>query len=267
MRRLVLLFSISTLLISSCSNQTESKREANNEVKYEQKSDVVKVATEFDYEMKTVLAKDENCKAEPIECSHVAIAYPLFLNQNMSNANRLITNSISDMLGYGDVESAQQTDLQIIANKLIADFQSFKKEFPDTEQVWSFRLKTSIAYSDEDKISLVFASQSYTGGAHGAVNQVYFNFDKDGQLLKIEDLVSDVNSFKAIAEQKFRHKKNIKEGQSYSDAGFDFANDEFRLPANVGLTDDAFILYYNQYEIAPYSSGPTFLIIMFDELK
>jgi len=267
MKRLIILCSLGALLISSCTNQTETKQETVSEVKQEQKIETVKVAPAFEYEMKTVLAKDENCKTEPIECAHVAIKYPLFLNDNMANANTIIVNSITDLLGYGDVESENSIDLQKDADKFIAEFQDFKKDFPDSEQVWSFRLKSRVAFADEEKISLVFASQSFTGGAHGAVNQLYFNFDKNGRLLKIDDLVEDVESFKAVAEQKFRHKKNIKEGQSYSDAGFSFANDEFCLAANIGITDNAFVLYYNQYEIAPYSSGPTLLIIMFDELK
>lgn len=267
MRRLIFLFSTGIILINSCTNVTENKQETKTEIRQEKRIEAVKVIEAFAYEMKTILAKDESCEAEPIECTHVAINYPVFLKENMSNANRIITNSIADLLGFGDLESSQQADLQKNANKLIADFQDFKKEFPDSKQVWNFRLKSRVAYSDEEKISLVFASQSYTGGAHGAVNQVYFNFDKNGRLLKIGDLVEDVENFKVVAEQKFRHKKNIKDGQSYSDAGYNFPNDEFSLPANIGITDNAFVLYYNQYEIAPYSSGPTHLVILYEELK
>jgi hypothetical protein len=183
------------------------------------------------------------------------------------NANRIVKNSIADLLGFGDVENTNQVNLTESAQAMIKDYQDFKNEFPDSPQVWNFQLKSRINYSDSVKVSLIIAAQSYTGGAHGAVNQIYFNFDKNGKLLKIADLVEDVGIFTTIAEQHFRIRERIKEGESYLKSGFEFPNDKFALPANIGLSKNTFILYYNQYEIAPYSSGPTQLFISFEELK
>ena len=59
MKRLIILCSLGALLISSCTNQTETKQETVSEVKQEQKIETVKVAPAFEYEMKTSQEKQK----------------------------------------------------------------------------------------------------------------------------------------------------------------------------------------------------------------
>ena len=267
MKRLLILVIAVSIFVISCNNEKTVKKENKVERKQKEKSVAEIVSPGFEYKMEEVFAKDGNCEKELADCAHVVINFPVFSNENMMNANRIVKNSIADLLGFGDVENTNQVNLTESAQAMIKDYQDFKNEFPDSPQVWNFQLKSRINYSDSVKVSLIIAAQSYTGGAHGAVNQIYFNFDKNGKLLKIADLVEDVGIFTTIAEQHFRIRERIKEGESYLKAGFEFPNDKFALPANIGLSKNTFILYYNQYEIAPYSSGPTQLFISFEELK
>lgn len=267
MKRLLFLLLAVSITTISCNIEKSEKKEKKVESKQKEKAATVLVSPGFEYKMEEVFAKDGNCEKELDNCAHVVINYPVFSNEKMMNANRIVNHSIADMLGFGDVENPNQVNLTEAAQNMIKEYQDFKNEFPDSPQVWNFQLKSRINYSDTLKASLIIASQSYTGGAHGAVNQVYFNFDKNGNILNIKDLVEDVGAFTKIAEQHFRLKKKIKEGESYLKAGFEFPNDKFALPANIGLSENTFILYYNQYEIAPYSAGPTQLFISFDELK
>jgi hypothetical protein len=214
-----------------------------------------------------IFVKDTNCRSDLKDCSHILIKYHEFTDIKFSNAKLRINHLIADMLGYGDAESTDLIDLRFAANNIITDYNDFKTEFPESSQIWHFRLKSRLTFHDSEKLSFLFVSESYMGGAHGSLNQVYLNFGTDGRILKKEDLIVDMALFKSIAEKKFRIKKNIKSGESYSSVGFDFPNDKFRLPANIGLANKNYILYYNSYEIAPYSSGPTQLVIGFDELK
>jgi hypothetical protein len=49
----------------------------------------------------------------------------------------------------------------------------------------------------------------------------------------------------------------MEEGQSFADAGFYINDGDFVLNDNIGITEDAVIVHFNAYEIAPYSLGPT----------
>lgn len=262
MKRLLFLISGILLMIASCDNSNNTDAD-----KKEEQLSETNVLTSVNYEMTRIFVKDTNCKSDLKDCAHVLIIYPKFLNKHLSKINMFINHRMADLFGYGDVENPDLVNLSSAADSTIADYQKFKKEFPESKQVWSFRLKARVSFVDDEKISILIVSDSYMGGAHGNVNQMFMNFDKKGNLLKLENIVEDIDLFKEIAEKKFRLKKNIKKGESYSDAGFNFPNDEFALPANIGLSDTSFILYYNQYEIAPYSMGPTQLLIDFDELK
>lgn len=44
-------------------------------------------------------------------------------------------------------------------------------------------------------------------------------------------------------------------------------DDKFILPANIFVTKDGLLLFYNVYEIAPYSDGTKELLLTYDELK
>lgn len=262
MKRILFLFTVILLSFASCDNTNNAESEEKKELKSEKN-----VLTSFNYEMKRIFVKDSTCKSELKDCAHVLIIYPKFSSKQLSNINLFINHRIADLVGYGDVENPNIVNLNNAAESIVADYQDFKNEFPESKQVWSMRLKSRVSYVDDKKVSIIIVSDSYMGGAHGNVNQMFMNFDNQGNLLKLVDLVDDIDLFKEIAEKKFRLKKNIKKGESYSDAGFNFPEEKFRLPANIGLNKTSFILYYNQYEIAPYSLGPTQLLINFVELK
>jgi hypothetical protein len=102
----------------------------------------------------------------------------------------------------------------------------------------------------------------FNGGAHGYEGDTSLLFDlKTGFSLKPEDLFTDVKSFTALAETKFREKFKIPANKSINSTGMLFEKSKFRLPNNIFYTKDGLLLYYNAYEAASYADGPKELLI------
>ncbi len=258
MKKIFLIAAGIMFLAVSCNNE-------GNEKNSQQRRDTVVKEGVFAMKMNEVKLEDPSCDSLAENCAHVLINYPVFTEQNMEAANKLISKRIVDLLGQKD--SDMNLDVNSAANNFIKEYADFKAENPDSQQIWSFRLKSRVSYSDNEKVSILFASEVYTGGAHASQTQMYMNFDANGNLLKAEDFIANMNKFKIVAEQNFRMRKGMKVGQTYSDAGFNFPEDKFTLPENIGIADSLYIIQYNPYEIAPYSTGPTQLIIKMDEVK
>ncbi|MCF6170712.1 MAG: DUF3298 and DUF4163 domain-containing protein [Bacteroidales bacterium] len=256
-----LLLLTTVLIVSfffSCENKTEKQKTAN-------KQQTLSDAWSWEH----IFVKDENCADENLQkCTHVLLDFPVFKEEQMTRANLLVNHYIADVMGYGDAENPALVNLDEAARSLVKDFQGFKKEFPDSPQVWHVRLKSKFTYNQDNLFCLMLVSETYTGGAHSAVNTHYMSFNsKTGEPFYLLDGVRDKELFMQLAEQKFRMRKKISPMASLEKAGYWFQNNKFTLPANIGVDDKGYLLHYNAYEIAPYSMGPTDIRIDFTDLE
>ncbi len=242
----------------SCGDQGKDKREK------EQKS-----PEGTGFRMERIFVAEDGCLADSLEtCTHVLIEYPVFTEEEMKPANSFINHRIADMVGYGDAESDSLVDLHKAAQRIIDDYAGFKKDFPDSPQVWNFRSMTDVIYEKDDLACLKMLTESYMGGAHGSLTVSYLTFNtKTGRYVHLLSTLQDTAKFIKLAEQKFRKRRNLSPDADLEEAGFWFPDNKFTLPANIGISNNGYLLHYNPYEVAPYSMGPTDIVIGFDELK
>jgi hypothetical protein len=245
------------LFLYSCNNQGNEKAGKGD-----------KAYDGINYRMEKIFVAENDCTTDSLEaCTHVMIEYPVFTDEKMSPANSFINHSIADMLGYGDAESDSLVDLKKAAQRIIDDYTDFKKDFPDSPQVWNFRSVTEVIYEKDDLVSLKMLTESYMGGAHGSLMTGYLNFDTEtGRYVNLLDRIADTAAFIALAEKKFRKKRHLAPDADLEEAGYWFPDNKFSLPANIGVSNNGYLLHYNPYEVAPYASGPTDIVIGFDEL-
>jgi len=260
MKKLILLFT-SVFIVTfffSCENKSEKQ-------KTDGKQQTVSVA----YSWEHIFVKDDECADDEIhKCTHVLLDFPVLKGEQMENANRLVNHYIADVVGYGDAENPAPVNLEEAANSLVKDFQEFHKEFPDSPRVWHIRLKSKITYEQEALLCMMIVSETYMGGAHGALNKRYLSFNlQDGEPVHLLDRVVDKAAFMIIAERNFRKQKKLSPVANLEKEGYWFADNKFALPANIGIDDKGYLLHYNAYEIAPYSMGPTDIRIDFEELE
>jgi len=205
----------------------------------------------------------ENCNS----CPKIEINIPHALDDSkVSEAiNRALREEIISVLSFTEDETIDS------ANKAIKSFtdsyKELKTKFPDEVQ-WEATIDGEAIYEDENIITLMLNSYSFTGGAHGYASTSYLNFDKkSGAELENWELFDDLEGFAGYTETKFREQENIPRVGNINATGFMFEDDMFHLADNIGYTKDGLKLIYNQYEVASYADGPIELILPYSEIN
>lgn len=118
-----------------------------------------------------------------------------------------------------------------------------------------------IDYLSEKIVSINKYLYEYTGGAHGIHGKIYKVYSlSDGERLKIEDILIDVNDLDLINKVK---EKLL----SMFDKDIYFNLDELSLQENnFYITSKGLIFTWGIYEIAPYAMGDSEVLFSIDEI-
>lgn len=114
-------------------------------------------------------------------------------------------------------------------------------------------------YLNSRILSLTVDYYQYTGGAHGITERRPYNIDLGtGQDLALKDLFSNNFDYRSIINKEInRQISNHKDIYFEGDMGFQGISED----QDYYLQDDAVVVYFQQYEIAPYAAGiPEFVI-------
>ncbi len=162
---------------------------------------------------------------------------------------------------YGIKNSAFKNSLnQTIkdkVNKFVEDSEKLAKETYaelENEKTAMFPFEAIVTYSYDINgsiLSLVMNYYSYLGGAHGSTFIEAINVDIiKGVNLKLADLFKDKKDYKQYI-LKIINEEMKKEPDIYFSPSIDeFDESNFYLNSSNEL-----IIYFNQYDIAPYSTG------------
>lgn len=221
-------------------------------------------SSQISYEMRKV--EKEACHEE--SCAALLLHFPWFIGEGDPDLlNAHIEQQMVMYLQEGEPEKAISLDSAI--TDFLSEFLAFSQSHESVDQ-WQLTINSEVTYQNDDLVSLLFDSYSYKGGAHPNSFQMYLNFDtKNQRLLKSEDLVLDKEKLKQLAEEKFRDYHQVDPQSTLEDDGRFFLDSEnsFFLPIVMGYNDNAFILFYNPYEIGPYALGPTEIRIPLQDLE
>ena len=161
--------------------------------------------------------------------------------------------------------------LDALAASLIADYRTFRERNPSSRLVgWFFEGEIAVTWDSLGVVTLDAVSDGYTGGAHGFSARTLAMFDATtGRRLGIADLVRPdaLEALAGLAESEFRGVRRLAPDAKLDQEGFWFEGGRFRLNDNAGLGAHGLTFYYNDYEIAPHSMGPTEVRIEWAELR
>ena len=219
-------------------------------------------------EMIEILRSYQNCNKDSVGCTYASIIYPRIPGENSDAINHLIEEDLLQLSSYLELDSSTSMTIENVAEKFVSNFEDFKVDFPDYAFGWIFDLQATQTGHASDYVSIRYDLMTFTGGAHPNTN-TQFSIIKisDGSKMELREIISDTTSLKPILEGVFRNNKKIPEGQTLADAGYYIDDLDFPLTQNVGMTQDSIIFYYNAYEIAPYSLGPSKIQLHKDALK
>ena len=239
MKRILIAFSIISLL-ASCADEPKDNEKETDEA--------------LSFSSKTIEKRLDNCKPEEGECTFINLTYPVAEkgHEETENINKRIEEFLRNTIDYqeeGGKESPEE-----LAEDFIRNYRETAKEFPEYDLPWEATVNGKLVYSTPNILCLQFNTDMFTGGAHGYRSTDYLNFDpENGKTLTAADLFTE--KFVEFVEKDFRQKQDIPQDSNINSTGLFFENDRFHLPKNIGITKDKVILHYNAYEIAPYASG------------
>jgi len=193
------------------------------------------------------------------ECAGVWTSYPVFSNGTglrADTANKIVSDfvkrSIVSFLSDDTPASPEEA-----ARGFLNQYYHFEVDFPGSASVWQLSISSTSLYESDNIAVIRFNQESYTGGAHPNERVTFLTFDQQsGKTLHPADLFTNLDSLAAAAEKAFRTLHRLSPDADLNQSGFLFPDNRFILPENAALTDSGVLLHYNQYEIAPYSTGP-----------
>jgi hypothetical protein len=112
---------------------------------------------------------------------------------------------------------------------------------------WEVLVDGEVIYKSKTLVSIAMNSSINTGGAHSNLNFKFYNFDvTTGRKLETSDLISDVSAFTALAK-KYYNKELLSATNERIEA---FETDTFKLPENIGFSEDGVIVFYDTFNSA-----------------
>jgi len=200
-------------------------------------------------------------------CTYADIEVPLAQNTPVvaDSINNKIFNTVRSIVYFGEKPSNAKTYKGVV-DSFVSSYEEMVRDFPDEGLVsWEAKIKGTIQYRSKDLLNIKINNYMFTGGAHGYEGDRSLIFDlKTGKSLAPEQLFTDVKSFTALAENKFREKHKIPLNKGINSTGLMFEGEKFRLPQNIFFTDKGILLHYNAYEAASYADGAKDLLIPYN---
>lgn len=153
--------------------------------------------------------------------------------------------------------------------KFINQFMEYGKEITDFDFTYTLDI-TYDEYKNKNYLSYVFYTSTYTGGAHPD-NQIFtINYDiEKNKLITIDDLIINDSTLLALSTESRRllkQNQNIGKDQNSLNmlmSGTTPNKDNFK---NFVFSENGLIIYFEPYQVAPYSSGSFKILIPYNKI-
>lgn len=223
------------------------------------------------YEFETFQKKFGECATDTAAyCTIIDLSYPMFESAVESSHAAEINRQIEAyVLEQFFPDTAEHKSIEGFAKQFISDYRDIKAAFGDAFG-WHAKLNSKVLRNDSAVVTIELSSDLYTGGAHGNTRVQYLNFSRQsGKEIPLDAVFAPgyEEKLNKIVEQQFRKKYKIKPEGDLSDEGFQFENEKYYNEDNFALLPERIKFYFNNYEIAPYSSGPSEIFVSYNELK
>lgn len=187
------------------------------------------------------------------------ISHPINRKRIVPFVNNLINKAIIEQLRWDVTTITDSPTIETLANAFIADYEKDRNQAQTNDSVsWQCSIDVSVEHNTEYFISLKVSSYIFTGGAHPLQTTSYYvvtTRTPEPKLLSLRDIIQDTATFKKAAELQLRTMYDIPLHHDLRKHGFIVETNSLPLTKNFSLTRRGITLYYNPYEISPYSMG------------
>lgn len=213
----------------------------------------------------------KGCASDTPGCVRVALNFPVAEDgpgpavEGIERATNWFINSyLSAKIDY----DAIYRDFKPAIREYLDQKYAKQRRAKDIERKYYSRIRGKILFENSKIISLKMQMKSFSGGAHPLQLVDLYTVDVSSSKWHhhLNAYISDHKAFEQTAERYFRKKRNISEDKNLNKAGFQFRSG-FELPKSMGFTPRGVLFYYNSYEVAPRSMGPTTFTIPYEDLE
>lgn len=137
----------------------------------------------------------------------------------------------------------------------IAERREMGSDMPDIDYTLSMRTDVSDG-NKKDIINCNILIYEYTGGAHGATLKTCRNYRTDGTLIQIDDyfIKGYQEKLVPVLEAELLKTAGCTDRSQLDEKGY-FSSTPMHVPADFIIKKDSVTFIFNQYDIAPYSTG------------
>ncbi|MCD9854770.1 RsiV family protein [Epilithonimonas sp. JDS] len=247
MKNLIAILSFAVLL-SSC-NKTENTKVSST------KSDSIETKKEFAIDSLRVQDSVKVAKTLTLSFEKQILLFP-------DITNKTLLDSIYKPANISSEDYSKKT-LSGILEKFKTE--SLKKDdsqeyMPEFKQTWEEMSAMKLISNQDDILTLQYAGNGYSGGAHGYYFESYKAFD-----LKNNKVISQNDIFKNPTDVSWN--KILQNHFDEPEQKEMLLVDKIELNNNFFFDQNKITFVYNQYEITAYAAGVVYITLNFKDIK
>jgi hypothetical protein len=163
--------------------------------------------------------------------------------------NKAVQDKINNMIKNDIIKFSNEIEKQANADAKLA--KKDKMHFTKYEVATDYSFK----YLKDNIMSMTVDLYAFTGGAHGNTNRVPYNINTDtGKNIQLKDLFKKGYNYKSVINAEIKRQMPLKKDMMFfteKNMAFNSISDN----QNYYIKDGKIVIYFSQYEIAPYVSG------------
>lgn len=190
----------------------------------------------------------EEMKYDDVTVLNYRIEYPEFVSDNYKKSIRAVNQF------YKGEALALQNNFRTKLYRMAVEqyLNDIKNGFP--VHVFEALQTFEVTYNKACIISLYFDNYRYTGGAHGLTVRTSQTWNlKTGKMLKLRELYKCSDNYKSYIKKKII--EQIRENPDIYFVNYEELMEQTFDVNNFYCTPQGVVVYFQQYDIAPYASG------------
>jgi len=188
-------------------------------------------------------------------CMQYEIAYPLITEARDEGTKEKITEAIEPYIQKFEALNPKGYVDEVL------------KDGDNISGTWEQSVEIDIISSTRSTFTLSIKEGGYTGGAHPNYYTSFVNYNaKSGRKIGLRDIFVQGYEPKLIeiASKHYRETNHLAPNESL--VKLDWFQNKFELASMVAIKPEGIYFFYNSYEIKPYSSGVTTLLVPYSKL-
>lgn len=209
-----------------------------------------------------VIVRERVLKQDMYYKDHLIMRYTIKYPHFISETYQTLANKLNSLYRTKAVMYERSNIMNLYQMAMVEYEYSVANNYPI--HVFEAVVDYTVTYNQNCVISLYFDQYEYAGGAHGLTVRYSdtWNLPKSKRM-DLGDFFANRSNYREFVIESINQQiaDQIAQGNNiYFDHYEKLVNDNFKAN-NFYLTKDGVVIYFQQYDIAPYSSGiPTFVI-------